>query len=554
MGQSEYWAEFMRRRLSRRRLLQAGTVAGTGLLVGSALGCANSGETAKSPTPSTTQGAATQGTAAPKPLTGQVTVAHSSAIFYQTGGDSHTQIGGLGPLTGDSVGEPLVGLNVDLTYFGALASSWKYSADMKTVDFVIRKGVPFHNGALVTPQDVKFSIERAMRPDLKLVIGYSYRNAITGIDLIGDDTVRLTLKDPYPGLFKRLWWDLPIYPQKYCEQVGDAGVADKPISAGPFKWVDYKQDQYMVFEAVPNHYRQTPGFKTLKYIYGTDDSTRLAMLKTGEVDIATLSGPMVEQVKADPNLKILEIKYTMGTNITYCDMMFPNEPSPFLNLKVRQAVNYAIDRETICKKVLFGLGAPTAQALCPYHLGYDKNFKEPAYDPKLAKSLLAEAGYPNGVDVTFNLVKTNQYVVEALAANLAEAGIRVKMNVMEAGAYQTALMNRTLRGLILQISYYDVERNPAADIEDGFRTNNLNAYFSNPDVEAALDKAQAATSDEEVAKWGAELNKMIYDQQLKTQLWGTSTAAGYRADKILKWESQNGSVPLTRWEYMQVKV
>jgi ABC-type transport system substrate-binding protein len=137
---------------------------------------------------------------------------------------------------------------------------------------------------------------------------------------------------------------------------------------------------------------------------------------------------------------------------------------------------------------------------------------------------------------------------------LAEAGIRVKMNVMEAGAYQTALMNRTLRGLILQISYYDVERNPAADIEDGFRTNNLNAYFSNPDVEAALDKAQAATSDEEVAKWGAELNKMIYDQQLKTQLWGTSTAAGYRADKILKWESQNGSVPLTRWEYMQVKV
>ena len=118
-----------------------------------------------------------------------------------------------------------------------------------------------------------------------MTLGFAYRARIKNIEVLGPYKVRFNLNMPAPDLWKRLWWNGAIMPKKYREQVGDAGFADKPIGSGPFKWVDYKQDQFFTMEAVPNHHRKTPEFKTLKIVYVQDNSTRLAMLKAGEADI-----------------------------------------------------------------------------------------------------------------------------------------------------------------------------------------------------------------------------------------------------------------------------
>ncbi|MBW2053777.1 MAG: ABC transporter substrate-binding protein, partial [Deltaproteobacteria bacterium] len=419
-------------------------------------------------------------------------------------------------------------------------TGWKY------VDFFLRTDVKFHNGETVTAEDVKYSLETYMDKRFKYVFGPMWRRNLERVEIINPSQVRVYFKNADWGFIPRLWWGGGIMPKAYREKVGDEGFADKPIGAGPFKWVDYKQDQWIKLEAVTDHYRKPPAFKTLKLIFVPEQSTRLAMLKAGEVDIAPLFGPHVPQIEANPNLRILWVREVSGSNIYYGDMLEPDKPSPFHDVRVRRAVSLAIDRKTICEKLLFGASEPWGDVLPSLTLGHDKSLKPGRYDPEAAKKLLAEAGYPKGFDTTL-VVQTTSTTAEALAANLAEVGIRAKVEKYEPGAYYGNFFRKKFRGLIPYVGWYDPERQAPAELSDFYLKGTPHAYYTTDEIDKAMREAMYAETDEQLAVWGRKLSKLIRENEVTTFLWANHTPYGL-SSRIKRWEPTIGGIPGIEFE------
>jgi peptide/nickel transport system substrate-binding protein len=305
-------------------------------------------------------------------------------------------------------------------------------------------------------------------------------------------------------------------------------------------------------EAVPNHHRKTPEFKTFKIVFVPEHATRLAMLQAGEADIIQLSGPHIPQIKADPRFKLVQVKHIIGQTLAYCDMMFPEEKSPFLDIRVREAASLAIDRKGICEKVLFGGAEPYGEVISPYTMGWDSTVKPDPYDPEKAKQLLAKAGYPNGLSTSISTTPGLKYWIEAIAANWAEVGIKAEIKIYDGGAWYDAHIGKKLRGFVTRNSWYDAETNAGSDMQDGYMLGMPWAYVTTKEISDALVKTIAAKNDKEATELGRKLSKLIRDSRVNINLW--STYANYGTNqRIVQWDQQLGSFPGTRFEYMKVK-
>jgi ABC-type transport system substrate-binding protein len=341
-------------------------------------------------------------------------------------------------------------------------------------------------------------------------------------------------------------------PKKYREQVGDKGFADKPIGTGPFRWLEYKQDQYWRAEAVEKHFRFTPSYKYLKVMYVPEHSTRMAMLKAGEADLIDAIGPNIPDIKADPKLRVIYCLYPYAQTLAFADLAAPNEPSPFLDIRVRKAASLAIDRDTICKKVLFGAAEPYGEALAPITWGFDPTIKPDPYDKEQAKALLTQAGYPNGFTTTINTTATNKYWFEAVAGNLAEAGIKTEIKVIEAGAYSDAWRARKLRGLVSRTLWWHCEKHAAADASDMFLKTMNGAYVTTDELSNDILTGMSAETEADMIKVGKKISKDIRDTRIVAILWAAYQPYGV-SDKIAFWEPQLGAIPATAWEFIRLK-
>lgn len=481
---------------------------------------------------------------------GEVVYVTGYPIFYNNGGDAATHAAGQGPFLATTIFEGLVDVAVDLKYLPAIAKRWTVTPDQMTQDYFLNEGIKFHNGDPLTAEDVKFSIETLMRKDLKNVLGHSYRKRIKNIEVVDKYHVRFNLHMPGPGLLKRFWWNGAIFPKKYRESVGDDGFAKAPIGSGPFKWVDYKQDQWFRIEAVKNHHRKTPEIKTFKMVYVVERSTRLAMLMAGEADIIELAGPHIPVVKADPNLRLFQVKDTIGSSIVFIDMGFP-EPSPFKDIRVREAMSLAIDRKTICEKIQFGSCSPHGDILAPLNLGYDPSIKPDPYDPERARALLKEAGFPNGFSTAYNTTVAGKLIVEALQANWADIGVKVKINIYEGGAWWEATQAKKLRGMKGRGTWYDVERHPGADLQDGLISTAPWASINIPGMDDMITASMSSKNDEEAFAWGRKISKSFRENRWRIITWSNHHSYGL-SKKIVYWDVQRASYPGTRFEYMKI--
>jgi peptide/nickel transport system substrate-binding protein len=391
-----------------------------------------------------------------------------------------------------------------------------------------------------------------MDPNLRMTLGVENRKRIKEVEVISPYHARFHLNMPAPDLWKRLWWNGAIMPKKYRESVGDQGFADKPIGSGPFRLVEYKQDQFFKLEAVPNHHRKTPEIKNLTILYVPEHSTRLAMMQAGEVDIAEVRGSHLPMVKNDPNLNFVQVKHIYGSALTFADMAFPDKPSPYHDIRVRKAVSMAIDRKTICDKLLFGSASAWGEVLCPYNLGFDPSVQPDPFNPEKAKALLTESGYGKGFETELNCTIRDKEIMEALQANLKDVGISAKINVFEGGAWYDVHRGKKMTGLKLGGLWYDAERHPGADIQNAFNKDAIFVYAPDAEVEKAIDASMSVYSDTDMAAWGKKLSKMIRDKYMRPPLWSQHGNFG-TSKKIIKWEQQLGSYPGTRFEYMKIK-
>jgi peptide/nickel transport system substrate-binding protein len=333
----------------------------------------------------------------------------------------------------------------------SLAESFTPSKDGLTYEFVIRKGVKFHNGDPVTAADVKFSFERYKGSGAKLL-----KERVREVQLVDPGRVRFQLKEPWPDFMTFYGTSATgagwIVPKAYVERVGDDGFKKAPIGAGPYKFVSFNPGVELVMEAWEGYWRKTPNVKRLVYRSMPEETTRAAALKKGEVDIAyLLTGPVAEDVQRSAGFKLVAPRESQGT--FWLDLPDQWDPkSPWHDKRVRQAVSFAIDRNGLNKAETLGFSKPTG-SLIPRALQFSRFFEPDPYDPARAKKLLAEAGFPNGFDAgDFTPWPPYFSMGEALAAYLQQVGIKTRINTMERAAMTTAWREKKLKNIIVGIT------------------------------------------------------------------------------------------------------
>jgi peptide/nickel transport system substrate-binding protein len=329
----------------------------------------------------------------------------------------------------------------------SLAESWTPSKDGLTYEFVLRKGVKFHNGDPVTAEDVKFSFDRYKGAAAKLL-----KDRVREVEVVDPNRVRFHLKEPWPDFMTfygtsatgAAW----IVPKKYVEKVGEDGFKKAPIGAGPYKVVSFNPGVDLVMEAFEGYWRKVPSVKRLVFRSMPDETTRAAALKAGDVDIVyLLSGPTAQEVKRSPGLRLAA---AMPPGVVFLDLPEQWDPkSPWHDRRVRLAASHALDRSALNQAETLGLSHPTG-GLIPRVLDFARAYPPPAYDPAQAKKLLAEAGYPNGFDAG-DLTPFPPFfsLAEAIGGYLQAAGIRTRLRTMERAAFLTAWREHKLKGVIM---------------------------------------------------------------------------------------------------------
>ena len=369
----------------------------------------------------------------------------------------------------------------------SLAESWTASKDGLTYEFVLRKGVKFHNGETVTAEDVKFSFERYSGASSGLL-----KAKVARVEVVDPLRVRFVLKQPWPDFMT--FYATPatgaawIVPKKYVEQVGVEGFKKAPVGAGPYRFAAFKPGIELTLEAFDGYWRKAPAVKTLVFRVIPDESTRLAALKRGEVDVAySITGALAEELKRTPGLRLVSTHFTFTTWLLFTEQWDPK--SAWHDKRVRLAANLAFDRAGINQAAYLGL-SKLAFSLVPQ--GMDFFWAPPPYphDVGRAKTLLAEAGFPNGFDggELFGDTIYGVAIGEPVVNYLQAAGIRLRLRPLERAAFFKEYGEKKLRGVILSGS--GAPGNAAIRLEQYAVTGGRYVYGTYPEVDG-LYSAQA---------------------------------------------------------------
>jgi ABC-type transport system substrate-binding protein len=237
----------------------------------------------------------------------------------------------------------------------------------------------------------------------------------------------------------------------------------------------------------------------------------------------------------------------------FADLVFPNEPSPFHDLRVREAVSLAIDRKAICEKILNSGADPWGDVHSQQTLGYDPANQPDPYDPRKARALLREAGYPNGFETKIHTAATWKRELEAVAANLAAVGIKAKLEVYEWGAWAAAHRGKKMRGLFRQHLTFNTDRHPGSQLTTQQDPQSPWSYgLSTPEINEIIAKSMHAKTDEDLMSFGKKLSKVMRERRANVILWSTSSGYGL-GPRIAEWVHQESTYPCTAFEYLKVK-
>ncbi len=379
-------------------------------------------------------------------------------------------------------------------------------------EFKLRRGVKFHNGTAMTAKDVKFSMDRMLDPETKFFFAPFYPT-IKESKVIDDFTLQIVTKAPDPLLLKRLSLYIPIFPSDLLKEKGVDNFFQKPIGTGPFKFVSWTRNDRMVLEANEQYWDAVPRVKRVIIRSVPEASTRLAELQSGNADIITNLPPfLVPQVESSP---VATVQSIPSGRVMY---MYINclAEGPLKNKKVRQALNYAIDKKGLVDHVLKGSGIPMAVNLSPYHFGYDSSLKPYPYDPAMAKKLLAEAGYGSGnLKLTLNTSSgrflLDKEVSEAIAGMLDAVGIQVDFRVVEWGAYVQTLAGKKLQDLGF-IGFANTLHDADGTFGPIFSPVSPSSYYSTPELLEKINKARTMMDEKKRLDLYKEIQKDIYEE------------------------------------------
>ena len=380
------------------------------------------------------------------------------------------------------------------------------------VRIAVRPGVKFTNGEPMDADAVVHALKLFM--DAKTTPAYSiYTAALAGAEKIDDRTVRLTTKYAYPAMALVLS-QVFVVPPKYWASAGTAGFGQKPIGTGPFKLTEWVKDSRLVMDRIPDDWgTAAAGIDRLIWRPVPDDTARAAGLIAGEFDLTSaLSITVLPQVEADTNLMVAAAPSFRIYTISLSSL--DEHPSPLHDVRVRQALNHAVDTDSLVKNILFGRGRTlSGQLLRREQAGFDPAVKDFPYDPARAKALLAEAGHPNGFEIVFKFPSgrypQDREVSEAVAGMLAKVGVRTKMTVLEPGEFLRQLRQRELAPM----AFVGLAPPDDPDFQlSQYRSTWRYSYVRNPKIDALIDAgAQDMNPDTRAATYRA-LGRLMHDE------------------------------------------
>ena len=426
----------------------------------------------------------------------------------------------------DAMVKPMPGNNMA----PSLAESWSMAKDGLSYEFVLRKGVVFHNGDPLTADDVKFTFERYRGAAAKLL-----KERVVGVDIVDPHRVRFRLKEPWPDFLT--FYATPatgagwIVPKKYIEKVGDDGFKKAPVGAGPYRLASVNPGVEMVFEAHDRYWRKAPAVKRLVWKIVPEDLTRLAMLKRGEADVAySLRGPLGEEVRRTAGLKLVPTVISATQWFDFGPLQW-DKKSPWNDRRVRLAAALAFDKDAINQAETLGFSKPTG-SIIPSAFEYALAIPPYPYDPTTAKKLLAEAGYPNGFDGgDFACDGSYSTVAEAIANYLGAVGIRTKMRPMERAAFLSQWKDKKITGLLYAGA--GGQGNAATRVQNYIATEGLYAYSGYPDLDDLFVQQAREVDAKRREALLHQIQRLAHDRVIAAPLWelGFLNAVGPRVEE-----------------------
>ena len=375
-----------------------------------------------------------------------------------------------------------------------LAESWRY-VNETVLEFKLRKGINFSNGEPFNAEVVKYNFERVsgMLPEAKKTLNAIDFSLIQEIKIIDAYTVQIILKKP-SLLMPSFVSQKLIVPLKYTKEDNFERLSTKPIGTGPYVLKSWTKGSELVFEAKKDYWKGAPKIDEVVFRPIPEDRTRIAELIVGNVDIiANLKPDNIEEVKAQKNL---DVKFVPSTRTAF--VIINTEIEKMKDVRIRKAINYALDVPSLMKNVMGG-NAYRVSTLCPKNfVGWDSEEKFYPYDPEMAKKLLAEAGFPNGMDLTI-LTPRGRFLndvqtCEAIAGMLTKVGIRTKVNAVEVGLFFRQTAAHQLQEELLYAAWGNYHFDILNTLQAIAKSGQMFSWYSNKKVDDYIDDA-AKTGD-----------------------------------------------------------
>jgi peptide/nickel transport system substrate-binding protein len=397
-----------------------------------------------------------------------------------------------------------------------LAESWEISDDGTEYVFTLRQGVMFHNGGTMDAEDVVASWMAGKDP--ANAYAYEFERAIE-VEALDDYTVRIKTDVPDPLFLRSLANDWGILPADYYAEVGLEGLESNPIGTGPFRFVEWVRGDRVVLVAFPDYWQEgLPKLARVVFRPIPESSTRVAAVQTGEVHIANrLNAEEAQSLLGAPNVQVIRYPVDRVFYIAFNNLT-SGIGQPTEDPLVRQAMNYAVDRQAIVDALFNGFADLSTGFMTPGNLGYNADLAPYQYDPATAQDLLTQAGYPDGFEIGM-ACPTGAYinfeqVCEAVAGYLADVGITPEggeIQFMESGNYWDLEANKELPPLF----------GDSWSSTDGEALNRLtgalggeNASYSawwTPEIQDYLDRIGTTVDPDARGALYREFHQILYD-------------------------------------------
>lgn len=386
-------------------------------------------------------------------------------------------------------------------YVGNLATSWEWIDDT-TLEFKLREGVVFHDGSPFTADDVVGTVEFIANPDSG-VVTQRFVSWLAGAEKIDDLTVRLKLAEVFPAALEYLSGPISIYPSDYYAEVGPEGMGRNPVGTGPYKVESVKPGESYVLKKNEDYFdgpKGTPEIGTIDIRTIPDVNTQIAELFTGNINVAwRLPSDLAQKLEGTPGVEVTSAS-SIRVGFVMMDSAGRTGDTPLTDVRVRQAINHAINRQEMVDALLKG-GSQVVNTPCfPEQFGCVQEYVEYDYDPEKARALLAEAGYGDGLTIEI-FAFSNQDYVEAVAGYLSEVGITLDIKMLKFPAVLDKLMNNAAPMVFMSSGSWSL--------------NDVSAIISEFFKHGPFDLAQ----DDELLEW-LDVADTAIDPEVRKEYYG----------------------------------